>query len=104
MSDLPEAKPTKGVGASIATGFKKVGHAVDSGVSSFMTDLGQRFKTVCPSCHGEMKAHPNTFIKCPHCANEFTSPTAAQRTAEVTKELSEDAKKAWEKEGPKKGA
>ena len=100
----PEGAKEKSVGSSIMSGLKKVGHAVDSGVSSFMSDLGGTVKTDCPECHKSMKAHPNTFIKCPHCSHEFTSPTAVQRSVEVTKELSADAKKVWEKESPKSGA
>ena len=78
------------------SGIKKFGHALDSGISSFVSEIGQKINTTCPVCSKLMQAAPNTVVVCPFCHHQFTSPTFTTRVVEVSKDLSEDAKKSWE--------
>ena len=92
----PQSSSTMG---SIKSGFKKIGHAIDSGVSSFMRELGGNIRVNCPSCSGLMLSPPNEFVECPKCHNQFMSPTASERTAEVSSQLKKGAEETWAKRG-----
>ena len=94
-----EATPQSSGGSStmgsIKSGFKKLGHALDSGVSSFMRELGGNIRVNCPSCTGTMLAPPNEYVECPKCHHQFMSPTASERGAQVGLKLKKEAEETW---------
>ena len=81
--------------SGIKAGFRKIGNAIDAGLSSVMRDVGQSLHANCPNCSGLMRAPPNEFVQCPHCSHQFMSPSVSTRTAEISKNLSQESKQAW---------
>ena len=73
----------------------KLGHSIDTGVSSLMTDMGSRIRVHCPSCNGEILSPPNQFVECPKCQHQFHSPSIAARTSQIASDVSKDTKKAY---------
>ena len=90
MSSPPASSPS--AFQKVKGGFAKIGHSIDSSISTVMKDMGQNVRSVCPSCQGLMLAPPNEFVECPKCQHQFQSPTACSRTSEIASGLASDAK------------
>jgi hypothetical protein len=78
--------------SSIARGFKKVGHAIDAGVSGVVRGLGGTIRIHCPSCKEEIESPPDIVVQCPRCHQEFHSPTFSERSMELGSQWTESGK------------
>jgi hypothetical protein len=99
---MTEGQPTtsKSAGETVKDAFKKVGHALDAGVSNIFKELGQNIRANCPNCKQLILAPPNEFVQCPLCSHQFQSPTVSTRTGEVGSAVGKDIKEAWSTHGP----
>ena len=99
MSDQPPSGG-KSAGETLKESFKKVGHAIDAGVSNLFKELGQNIRANCPNCKQLILTPPNELVQCPLCSHQFQSPTVSTRTGEVGKAVGTDIREAWSTHGP----
>jgi hypothetical protein len=72
-------------------------------VLSLMTEAGQNVRTTCPGCSMVVLAPPGQYVQCPQCLQKFNSPTWAQRTSEIGRNIRGDLEEA-RKPQPSPGA
>ena len=85
----PSSTQQQSLRNSIFASLKKVGSALDSGVTTFLREVGAHVTVKCPKCEASLSAPLGAPVKCVGCDHEFTVDSAAQKFAGVATEAGE---------------